>query len=187
MNKIKPILIFIVVFIILLSTVWIVTNLSATQKQEEENLTETGNETASGDETAAGNEAASGDGGNQSLEDTIHAFAEVIYTYDTRERPYYEGAGQYMLKDAYEIILPLPADAGDEAGADTAVNVSSKLNEMTCYYREVDAKNVEILAEVWYSLSGTGDFKVRQIVKIAAVYQDEWKIKACTVLDTMEQ
>ena len=40
---------------------------------------------------------------------------------------------------------------------------------------------------VWYRLSGSGNFGIRQIVELSLAQEDGWKIDRCTVLDTMEQ
>lgn len=116
------------------------------------------------------------------LEDMLHAFAEVIYTYDTSVRQYYEGADAYMTEAAYDRMVPPP----DEGGK-TEITLVSKLKTMTAYLHRKDDKNVDAIMEAWYTLSGTGDFQIRQLVKIEAVKSDRWLIKDCAVLDTMEQ
>ena len=42
-----------------------------------------------------------------SAEETLRALAEILYTYDTRERMFYEGAERYMTDKAYEQLVPL--------------------------------------------------------------------------------
>lgn len=121
-----------------------------------------------------------------SPEETIRGLVEVLYTYDTSERMFYEGAETFMTREAYEAIVPL-ADEEDMSG-DLQVNrMVSELQELTCYFRTAEQGQVEALAVVWYRLSGSGEFGIRQIVRMLLVQEEGWKIDECTVLDTMEQ
>lgn len=120
-----------------------------------------------------------------SAEETLRAFAEILYTYDTRERMFYEGADRYMTDKAYEQLVPLQ-DAEEENIP--VRQMVSRLKEITCYFRPAAKGKIEAMAEVWYQLSGTGDYGVRQILKLALVEdEDGWKVSECTVVDTMEQ
>lgn len=120
-----------------------------------------------------------------SAEETLRAFAEILYTYDTRERMFYEGADRYMTDKAYEQLVPLQ-DAEEENIP--VRQMVSRLKEITCYFRPTAKGKIEAMAEVWYQLSGTGDYGVRQILKLVVVEdEDGWKVSECTVLDTMEQ
>lgn len=120
-----------------------------------------------------------------SAEETLRSLAEILYTYDTRERMFYEGADQYMTDKAYEQLVPLQ-DTGEEKLP--VRQMVSQLKEMTCYFRPVAEGKMEAIAEVWYQLSGTGDYGIRQILKFVLVEDgDGWKVSECTVLDTMEQ
>jgi|GEM_PF-4477175 len=177
MGKIKPILIFIIIFSVLVISAGVVMNMSTAQKIEEKE------ESTGESETVSSELALSDIERDKSLQDTIHAFAEVLYTYDTRERKFYEGADQYMTDIGYKSIVPL----ADGTEGETVVNMSSKLDKIICYYRKGSTDNEEVLAEVWYSISGAGDYQIQQIIKINAIYQENWKISQCTVLSTMEQ
>lgn len=119
-----------------------------------------------------------------SAEETVRKFAEVLYTYDTSKRMFYEGAKEYMTQEAYESIVPMSGEAEEEYPANRMV---SELMELTCYFRTVEKGHVESIAVVWYRLSGSGNFGIRQIVELSLVQENGWKIDRCTVLDTMEQ
>ena len=67
-----------------------------------------------------------------SPEETIRQFADVIYTYDTSERQFYDGAEEYMTPEAYETLVPMQ----DPEEADEApIQMTSKLDSITCYYK----------------------------------------------------
>lgn len=119
-----------------------------------------------------------------SPEDTIRQFAEVIYTYDTRERPFYEGAEQYMTEEAYETLVPLqdPEESGE-----SPVQMTSKLIDLSCYYSMSNNSPIEVIVDVEYTLSGMGDFRNHQLIKVELINTDGWKISECTVLATIEQ
>ena len=116
--------------------------------------------------------------------ETIQQFADVIYTYDTSERPFYEGAEEYMTPEAYEVLVPMQ-DPEETDGA--PIKMTSKLDSVTCYYKVSDSPQVEAIADVEYSLSGMGDFRNHQFLKLVLTYTDGWKISECTVLATIEQ
>ena len=119
-----------------------------------------------------------------SPDETIQQFAEVIYTYDTSERPFYAGAEEYMTPEAYEVLVPMQdPEASDEA----PIQMTSKMDSVTCYYKDSDSPQVEAIADVEYSLSGMGDFRNNQLLKFVLTYTDGWKISECTVLATIEQ
>ena len=119
-----------------------------------------------------------------SPDETIQQFAEVIYTYDTSERPFYAGAEEYMTPEAYEVLVPMQdPEASDEA----PIQMTSKLDSVTCYYKGSDSPQLEAIADVEYSLSGMGDFRNNQLLKFVLTYTDGWKISVCTVLATIEQ
>lgn len=119
-----------------------------------------------------------------SLEETIQEFAEIIYSYDTSQRNYYEGAAKFMTQEGYDRFVPLQDSTQEE---EEAVQMSSRLQEINCYYKPVDNSRAEVIAEVWFTLSGTGDFRIRQLIKLEVVRDDGWKIDDCIVLDTMEE
>ena len=119
-----------------------------------------------------------------SPDETIQQFAEVIYTYYTSERPFYAGAEEYMTPEAYEVLVPMQdPEASDEA----PIQMTSKLDSVTCYYKGSDSPQLEAIADVEYSLSGMGDLRNHQLLKFVLTYTDGWKISECTVLATIEQ
>ena len=120
----------------------------------------------------------------QTAEECINLFAKVIYTYDTNERNFYEGAEKYMTKEAYEILRPLPVPDEEEL----IKSMTSELQEITCYYREMDSNELESIVEVWYTLSGTGEFRVRNLIKLNLIYgEGDWKISEFNLLETLEE
>ena len=96
------------------------------------------------------------------VEETVRKFAEVLYTYDTSERMFYEGAEEYMTQEAYEAIVPMSDGEDSEFPANRMV---SELKELTCYFRTIGQGRAESIAVVWYRLSGSGNFGIRQIVE----------------------
>lgn len=122
------------------------------------------------------------------VEETIRAFAEAVFTYNTAERFYYEGAEAFMTEKAYEALLPLPdADGETEVGDAPVMQMTSKLQELQCFYRPGEDGGTEVIAEIWYTVSGTGEFRIRQLAKLKLIRQNGWKIDEYTVLDTLEQ
>lgn len=120
-----------------------------------------------------------------SLDETIYAFADTIYSYDTKQRNYYEGAEKFMTPEGFDRFVPLH-DEAQEDGA--AVQMSSILQEFDCYYKPVDDRHMEAIAEIWFTLSGTGEFRIRQLIKLSIIRDDDsWKIDECTILDTLEE
>lgn len=120
-----------------------------------------------------------------SPEEAVRQFAEVVYTYDTRERQFYEGVEDYMTAEAYAALVPLQDP--DEAGEDAPIQMISELEGITCYYNMSENAGLEGIAEIEYSLSGMGDYSNMQLLKFALVYADGWKISECTVLATIER
>ena len=122
------------------------------------------------------------------VEETIQAFAEVVFTYNTAERLYYEGAEVFMTENAYDALIPSP-NLDDEAEIEDVpvVQMTSELQELQCFYRTGEDGETEVIAEIWYTLSGTGEFRIRQLAKLKLIKQDGWKIDEYTVLDTLEQ
>ena len=122
------------------------------------------------------------------IEESIRAFAEVVFTYNTAERLYYEGAEAFMTEKAYERLIPLPdMDGETEIGDMPIVQMTSKLKELQCFYRLGEDNEAEVIAEIWYTLSGTGEFRIRQLARLKLIRQNGWKIDEYTVLDTLEQ
>lgn len=118
-----------------------------------------------------------------SAEETIRAFTDLIYTYDTSERRFYEGTDAYMTESAYERMVPMQS----EEVAMGIRSMSSELLDITTYYRIEDEKHLSVLAEVWYRLSSSGEFRCRQLIKLQLIKADKWVINDYTVLDTMEE
>lgn len=116
-------------------------------------------------------------------EDTIRAFADLVYTYDTSERRFYEGTETYMTKAAYEKMVPMQSGKSDME----TCSMSSELLDITTYYRTEDEKNLTVFAEVWYRLSSAGEFRCRQLIKMQLTMEEKWVINDYTVLDIMEE
>ena len=109
-------------------------------------------------------------------------FFSVIYEYDTSMRLFYEGAEAYMTRDAYEQLLPMPSEDNTE---DVFFHMQSRLEDFSIYKREISETEVELMAEVHFSVSGSGEYTQRQIVKLRMQLENEqWIITACTVMDT---
>lgn len=171
MKKWKSFLIFIVILITLLILTGVFLGTLGRKSEVEADLHVNEELTISNEEEAL------------SPEETVLSFAEILYTYDTRERPFYEGADVYMTDEAYEQLIPMPdQNESDEI----VVQMVSQLQEITCYYRQTD-DGMDVLADVWYTLNGTGEYPIRQILKLSLVQKPGWKVSSCTVLDTMEQ
>lgn len=118
----------------------------------------------------------------KSPETVAGEFFAVIYEYDTSKRLFYEGADMFMTKEAYEQLLPMPSEENIE---EPYFHMKSSLEHFLIYKREVSATEVELMAEVHFSLSGSGVYTQRQIVKLYMELDGEqWLITACNVLDT---
>ena len=139
-----------------------------------------------GTEPEISNEPVGGDEG--SLEDELNRFAEVIYTYDTRERRFYDGAQPYMTEQGFRMLVPF--SAGEEAGeeGEHPVAVVSSLNDVTCYYRLLDENNVQVIMEADFTVSRSGNGKILQYTKLfLEKTENGWKIDAYEPVDTIEQ
>ena len=119
-----------------------------------------------------------------SPEEVNDKFINLIYTYDTAERQFYEGAEAYMTEDAYETLVPLQ---NPEAQDGNPIQMKSELKDFTCYYDLSEGVEIQTITEVHYSLSGMGEFTNMQLLKLALTYKDGWKIAECTPLATIEQ
>ena len=97
---------------------------------------------------------------------------------------FYEGAEQYMTEEAYETLVPLqdPEESGE-----SPVQMTSKLIDLSCYYSMSNNSPIEVIVDVEYTLSGMGDFRNHQLIKVELINTDGWKISECTVLATIEQ
>ena len=118
----------------------------------------------------------------RSPETVAGEFFPVIYEYDTSKRLFYEGAEAYMTKEAYEQLLPMPSEEGTD---DVFFHMQSRLENFLIYKREISETEVELMAEVHFSVSGSGEYTQRQIVKLRMQLENgQWIITACTVMDT---
>lgn len=120
-------------------------------------------------------------------DEVIHAFVELMYTYDTSERMFYEGTEEYMTQAGYEMIVPFVGEEDSEA--EPEIRMVSKLLEVHCFYqRATEPDREEAIVEVWSTVSGTGSYRIRNLLRIELVQQEDgWKINSCTVLDTLEE
>lgn len=115
-------------------------------------------------------------------ETVAEEFFSIIYEYDTSKRLFYEGAEAYMTKEAYEQLLPMPSEGNTE---DVFFHMQSRLEDFLIYKREISETEVELMAEVHFSVSGSGEYMQRQSVKLRMQLENEqWIITACTVMDT---
>ena len=109
-------------------------------------------------------------------------FFSVIYEYDTSKRLFYEGAEAYMTKVAYEQLLPMPSE---ESADDVFLHMQSSLENFLIYKREISETEVELMAEIHFSVSGSGKYTQRQIVKLRMQMENrQWIITECSVIDT---
>jgi len=120
-------------------------------------------------------------------DEVIHAFVELMYTYDTSERMFYEGTEEYMTQAGYEMIVPFVGE--EDSDAEPEIRMVSKLLEVHCFYqRATEPDREEAIVEVWSTVSGTGSYRIRNLLRIELVQQEDgWKINSCTVLDMLEE
>ncbi len=139
------------------------------------------------EDSAEQEEAPEGQMGGQSPEQLLQAFAEVLYTYDTRERRFYEGAEAFMTSQAFAELKPASAGEMAESGEEIPAVVSS-LQEARCYYSFFSESEAEVIMESRFTLSRSGNGQILQYVKLGIEKQEnEWKITGISVLDTLEQ
>ena len=125
--------------------------------------------------------------GGQTPEQFLQAFAEVLYTYDTRERRFYEGAEAFMTSQAYAELKPASAEELTESGGETPAVVST-LQETRCYYSCFSESEAEVIMESRFTLNESSNGQILQYVKLGIEKQENgWKITGISVLDTMEQ
>ncbi|MCH5249988.1 MAG: hypothetical protein J1E98_08645 [Lachnospiraceae bacterium] len=123
----------------------------------------------------------------QAPEQFLHAFAEVLYSYDTRERRFYEGTEAFMTPQAYAELKPASAEELTESGEEIPAVVSS-LQETRCYYSYLSESEAEVIMESRFTLSRSGNGQILQYVKLGIEEQENgWKITGINVLDTLEQ
>lgn len=118
----------------------------------------------------------------ESPETVAGKFFSVIYEYDTSKRLFYEGAEAYMTKEAYEQLLPMPSV---ESTDDVFFHMQSSLESFLIYKREISETEIELMAEVHFSVSGSGKYTQRQIIKLCMQLENrQWMITECSVIDT---
>lgn len=123
----------------------------------------------------------------QAPEQFLLAFAEVLYSYDTRERRFYEGADAFMTPQAYAELKPASAEEFPDGGEEAPAVVSS-LQETKCYYSYFSESEAEVIMESRFTINRSGNGQILQYVKLGIEKQeDEWKITGINVLDTLEQ
>lgn len=120
-------------------------------------------------------------------DEVIHAFVELMYTYDTSERTFYEGTEEYMTQAGYDMIVPFVGE--EDSDAEPEIRMVSKLQEVYCFYqRDTEPDREEAIVEVWSTVSGTGSYRIRNLLRLEMIQQENgWKINSCTVLDTLEE
>lgn len=122
------------------------------------------------------------------LEDGLNRFAEVIYTYDTRERRFYEGARSYMTEQGFQMLVPFSAVEEEEEEEEHPAAVVSSLNDVSYYYRFLDENNVQVMMEADFTLSRSGNGKILQYTKLFLEKTGSgWKIDAYEPVDTIER
>lgn len=123
----------------------------------------------------------------QSPEQFLQEFAEVLYTYDTRERRFYEGAEAFMTSQAFAELKPASAGELAESGEEIPAVISS-LQEARCYFSYFSESEAEVIMESSFTLSRSGNGQILQYVKLGIEKQENgWKITGISVLDTLEQ
>lgn len=123
-----------------------------------------------------------------SLEEMLTRFAEMVYTYDTRERQFYEGASAFMTENGYQMLVPFSAGEGAGEGEDRPSAVVSALNEVSCYYKLLDQGNIQVLMEAAFTLSRSGNGEILQYTKLKVKQTENgWKIDNYEPVDTIER
>lgn len=123
----------------------------------------------------------------QTPEQFLQAFAEVLYSYDTRERRFYEGAEAFMTPQAYAELKPVSAEELAESGEEPPAVVSF-LQEARCYYSYFSELEAEVIMESRFTINRSGNGQILQYIKLGIEKQESgWKITGINVLDTLEQ
>lgn len=123
-------------------------------------------------------------------EEMLIRFAEVIYTYDTRERRFYEGAQPYMTEAGYQMLVPLSAGEEREDRGEEEVHpaVISNLNQVSFYYKDMSEGSKQALMEAAFSLSRSGNAEIIQYTKLFIIkMEDGWMIDNYEPVDTIER
>ncbi len=165
-----------VVLLFVMGTFLLVTSRSGTGEDKSQT------EVATGQEKVLSEQADEQDPGQ-----FLQSFAEILYTYDTRERRFYEGTEAFMTPQAYAELVPFPVEDLMESGEKIPAVISS-LQEAKCYYSCISETGAEVIMESRFTLSGSGNGQILQYIKLNIEKQSsEWKITGINVLDTLEQ
>lgn len=122
-------------------------------------------------------------------EEMLARFAEIIYTYDTRERLFYEGAQTYMTEAGYRMLVPFSAgEELEDKEENRPAAVISTLNEVSFYYKELEAGSAIVMMEAGFALARSGNGEILQYTKLSIKEtKDGWKIDAYEPVDTIER
>lgn len=85
------------------------------------------------------------------------------------------------------MIVPFVGE--EDSDAEPEIRMVSKLQEVYCFYqRDTEPDQEEAIVEVWSTVSGTGSYRIRTLLRLEMIQQENgWKINSCTVLDTLEE
>lgn len=121
----------------------------------------------------------------EELYERLHAFAQILYQYDTAERKFYEGAEEYMTPKAYMQLRPASASEEDAPGA---VRVQSTLKEANIYAFYGSETEADVILESCFSLTqGTNGALTQYLWLELEKQQGQWLITECRVIDTLEE
>lgn len=123
----------------------------------------------------------------QDPEHFLQEFAQVLFTYDTRERRFFEGAEMFMTPQAFAQLKPASAEESLESG-EAFPAVISTLQEAKCYYSYFSESEAEVIMESHFTLNRSGNGQILQYIRLGIERQASgWKITGINVLDTLEQ
>lgn len=127
---------------------------------------------------------------NKELEEMLQAFAEIMYSYDTRERNFYEGTEEYLTAQAYQQLVPFREEDLEDSKDAVAekIEVVSNLENSLYYSRILSEMQVEVIMESVFTLSASKNGNVVQYLKLSVESREgQWKITDICVLYTEEQ
>lgn len=119
------------------------------------------------------------------IEETLDAFTNIIFNYDSREREYYEGTQPYMTQAGYQNFVP--GDSGEEMSGADIRSTKLTLNQAMYYYRFLNQTEVEVIIVADITSSITNQNKSIQYLSVSLLKQTDgtWLIADCTVIDTI--
>lgn len=118
------------------------------------------------------------------LYERLHAFAQVLYEYDTDERMFYEGAEDFMTQEAYQMLRP---EVMAEDGGQQRIRMQSRLIGVNVYACYKEGTGADVIMESQFSLSHGTNGYLTQYLKLSMDKQDGlWMITVCSVIDTIE-